>query len=61
MQFTVLLLLAVVLVGISIMSIAIKMFFSKGDFKKQCSSVDPTTGRRIGCNCENKEESCHNK
>lgn len=32
--------------------IGIKMFFKKnGEFKKQCSSVDPLTGERFGCTC----------
>ncbi|HLO90170.1 MAG: membrane or secreted protein [Chloroflexota bacterium] len=48
-----LLLITIVLVGIALAGIAIKMFFIKGgEFKKQCSSVDPTTGRRLGCSCE---------
>lgn len=47
-----LLLITVVLVGIALAGIAIKMFVLKGgEFKKQCSSVDPTTGKRLGCSC----------
>jgi hypothetical protein len=35
--------------------IGIKMFLKKnGEFKKQCSSVDPLTGERIGCSCGKK-------
>lgn len=35
------------------MGFAIKMFFKKdGEFKKQCSSVDPQTGKKLGCSCE---------
>jgi len=31
---------------------AIKMFFKKdGEFKKQCSTVDPYTGKNLGCSC----------
>lgn len=48
-----LLLLTIIIVGIAIAAIAIKMFIQKGgEFKKQCSSVDPTTGQRLGCSCE---------
>lgn len=48
-----LLLLTIILVGIALAGIAIKMFLKKGvEFKKQCSSVDPTTGQRLGCSCE---------
>ncbi len=48
-----LLLLTIILVGIAMAGIAIKMFVKKGgEFKKQCSSVDPTTGQRLGCSCE---------
>ena len=47
------LLLSVVLLGIAIAAIAIKMFVKKdGEFKKQCSSVDPDTGKKLGCTCE---------
>ena len=39
------------------------MFVKKdGEFKKQCSSVHPDTGERLGCVCEGKNDaSCHNK
>ena len=31
---------------------AVKMFFKKdGEFKKQCSTVDPHTGKNLGCSC----------
>ena len=43
-----------VILFISFCFIVIKMFFKKnGEFKKQCSSVDPLTGERIGCTCVN--------
>jgi len=46
------LILSVVLVGLAIAGIAIKMFLKKGgEFKKQCSSVDPETGESYGCTC----------
>lgn len=58
-------LIAIVLVGISIAGIAVKMFFIKGsEFKKSCGSVDPSTGRKIGCTCNADGESegtCQNK
>lgn len=57
------LLLTVILVGIALAAIAIKMFVKKGgEFKKQCSSVDPHTGQRLGCSCEHGgKSSCHNE
>lgn len=58
-------LIAIVLVGLSMAGIAVKMFFKKGaEFKKSCGSVDPTTGRKIGCSCSADGESsgsCQNK
>lgn len=59
-----LLLISVILIGIALAGIAIKMFFIKGgEFKKQCSSVDPTTGKRLGCSCETggPKGSCRNE
>jgi hypothetical protein len=58
------LLIAIVLVGLAFAGFAIKMFFVKGaEFKKQCASVDPATGQRMGCSCGhgNGGESCENK
>ena len=44
-----------ILLLISFCFIGIKMFLKKGgEFKKQCSSVDPLTGERIGCSCGKK-------
>ncbi len=42
---------------------AVKMFFKKdGEFKKQCSSVNPKTGLAIGCVCGGEgDEKCKNK
>ena len=46
------LLITIVLLALAISGIAIKMFLKKGgEFKKQCSSVDPETGQRFGCTC----------
>lgn len=44
-----------ILLFLSFCFIGIKMFLKKGgEFKKQCSSVDPLTGERIGCSCGKK-------
>ena len=33
-------------------ALGIKMFIKKdGEFKKQCSTVDPQTGKNLGCTC----------
>ncbi len=46
------LLLTIILVGAAIAGIAIKMFVQKGgQFSKSCSTVDTTSGKRIGCTC----------
>ena len=58
------LIITVILLALAISGIAIKMFLKKGgEFKKQCSSVDPDTGERIGCSCGAGDggESCENK
>lgn len=48
-----LLLITIVLLAIAFAAIGIKMFVKKdGEFKKQCSSVDPNTGQKLGCSCE---------
>lgn len=57
-------LLSLLIVALAIGAIAIKMFVKKdGEFKKSCSSVDPATGKRLGCTCGNAEgdEACDNK
>jgi len=47
-----LLLLSIVIMAIVFAGLAIKMFFKKdGEFKKQCSTVDPDTGKNLGCSC----------
>jgi len=59
-----LLILAIVLVGLAVAGLAIKIFLTKeGTLKKSCSSVDPSTGKRIGCTCggEDTGGSCNNK
>lgn len=48
-----LLLITVVALAIAFVAIGIKMFVKKdGEFKKQCSTVDPETGKNLGCSCE---------
>jgi len=57
-------LISIFLLGLAIAGIAIKMFLKKGgEFKKQCSSVDPDTGERVGCSCGAGDGggSCENK
>ena len=54
--------LTIILVGIAIAGIAIKMFLQKdGQFSKSCSSVDTSSGEKIGCVCgEGDPGSCVN-
>ncbi|MFH1120299.1 MAG: hypothetical protein V1775_10780 [Bacteroidota bacterium] len=55
------LLIATVLIGLSVAGIAVKMFFLKGsEFKKSCSSIDPSTGTKVGCSCSNNGEQAGN-
>ncbi len=58
------LLLSIILVGVAIAGIAIKMFVQKGgQFSKSCSTIDATSGKRIGCSCGNDgddDTSCEN-
>ncbi|MCD4773940.1 MAG: hypothetical protein K8R41_11220 [Bacteroidales bacterium] len=45
-------LITVVLIAIAFAAIGIKMFLKKGGkFEKQCSTVNPKTGKRLGCSC----------
>lgn len=58
------LLLTVGLLAIAFAGFAVKMFFTKdGEFKKQCSSIDPKTGKNLGCTCEGQpgDGSCRNE
>jgi hypothetical protein len=56
-------LVTIVFLGLAFAGFAIKMFVKKdGEFKKQCSSVNPNTGERYGCVCgEDGDEACENK
>ncbi len=50
--FILIFILTILFVGFTFAGFAIKMLFKKnGEFKRQCSSVDPLTGKRIGCSC----------
>ena len=58
-----LIIITTILLALAISGIAIKMFLKKGgEFKKQCSSVDPQTGDRFGCTCGKADggETCEN-
>ena len=63
MVFLKLLLITVVFLALAFAGFAIKMFIQKdGEFKKQCSSVDPKTGKKIGCHCDGEADgNCENK
>ena len=63
MIFFKLLLITVVFLALAFAGFAVKMFIKKdGEFKKQCSSVDPNTGKKIGCHCDGEGDvSCDNK
>lgn len=38
--------------AIVFVALGIKMFVKKdGEFKKQCSTIDPNTGKNLGCTC----------
>lgn len=56
-------LVTVVFLALAVAGFAIKMFLTKdGEFKKQCSSINPETGERYGCVCDKGEdEVCDNK
>ena len=56
-------LVTIALVGFAFAIIGIKMFLQKGGmFTKSCSSVDTSTGQKIGCTCgaEGDETKCVN-
>ena len=62
-MFFKLLLISVVFLALAFAGFAIKMFIEKnGEFKKQCSSIDPHTGKNLGCVCDGERDgSCDNK
>ena len=50
-------LITVVMVGLAFAFIGIKMFLQKGGmFTKSCSTVDTSTGEKIGCVCGGGDE-----
>jgi hypothetical protein len=56
--------ISVILLALALAGLAIKILSSKdGEFKKSCGSVDPITGKNIGCTCGKSDggESCENK
>ena len=58
------LLISIVLIGLAFAGFAVKIILTKnGEFKKSCSSVDPTTGERLGCSCGTADggSECRNK
>lgn len=58
------LIVTIILVAIAFAGFAVKMFFSRtAEFKKSCSSIDPSTGQRLGCTCGNADsgENCANQ
>ncbi len=45
-------LLAIILLAISFAGFSIRVIVKKnGEFKKSCSTVDPKTGKSVGCTC----------
>ena len=51
-MFLKLVLISAVFIGLAFLGVAIKILFKKDyTFKKQCSSVDPNTGKALGCSC----------
>jgi len=63
-MFLKIMLITLVLIAIAFAAIGIKMFFKKnGKFEKKCSTVNPKTGKQIGCSCGAGDggSSCENK
>ena len=63
MMFFKILLITIVFLALAFAGFAIKMFVKKdGQFEKKCSSVDPNTGQKLSCVCDNDMEgTCDNK
>ena len=63
MIFIKILLITIVFLALAFAGFAVKMFFKKdGEFKKECSTVDPRTGQPLGCSCGgNGDGSCRNE
>ncbi|PKP04066.1 MAG: membrane or secreted protein [Bacteroidetes bacterium HGW-Bacteroidetes-6] len=61
MKIIVVIIVVVVFIALAFVGIGIKMFLKKGgEFKKQCSTKDPQTGKALGCSCGG-ESTCHNE
>jgi len=53
--------ISIAVVAIAFLAIGIKMFLKKGgEFEKKCSTIDPKTGKPIGCTCQKEKNSCEN-
>ncbi|MBN3036774.1 MAG: hypothetical protein JW861_14410 [Bacteroidales bacterium] len=63
MEILKVMLAAILLVAFSVVAISIRMLLKKGaTFRKSCSSVDPVTGKRIGCTCGSHDpDDCHHR
>ena len=47
-----LILLAIIMLALAFAGFAIKLIVKKnGEFKKNCSTVDPKSGKPVGCTC----------
>ena len=59
-----LIIVVTVLLALAFAGFAIKMFFKKGgEFRKQCASMDPATGKPLSCVCGDREDgsNCENR
>lgn len=53
--FFIILTFTAIVVALFLIGLGVKMLVKKnGEFKKQCSVVDPLTGERVGCTCGKK-------
>jgi len=58
------LIISIIFIGLAFAGFAIKILLTKnGEFKKSCSSIDPSTGEPYGCSCGNADAGadCRNK
>jgi len=56
-------LIVVIIIALCFAAIGIKMFLKKdGKFTKTCSTIDASTGKKIGCTCSSQgnEGKCEN-
>jgi len=54
--------ITIAIIGVAVAGFAIKMFVKKdGEFKKSCSSADPTSGKNTSCTChDTPDQKCDN-